>query len=308
MQNVLRGLVAAPFTPLLPNGDLNLASVHLQAQGLAQNRVNGAFVCGTTGEGMSLTMEERRAVAEEWRRMAPSGLSVIVHVGHAALRESCVLADHAARIGVDAIGAMAPCFFKPDNAEMLVEWCAQIAGAASELPFYYYHMPSMNGVHIPVAKFLNAVGDRIPNLAGVKFTDEDLIDYSESTEVAGVESMLFGRDEILLSGLTLGAAGAVGSTYNYAAPLFHQLIAAFEVGDSRTARAKQAEARRFIRVINRFGGLPAGKAVMGMIGCDCGPVREPLRPLDQASKARLRDALDEIGFFDYASRCDFAAV
>ncbi len=303
MKLTLTGLVAAPHTPFRADGALDLDTIPRIAALLAHNGVSGAFICGTTGEGSSLSVAERKEVATAWRRSAPKGLKLAVHVGHLCLAESCALAAHAQEIGADAVATIAPSFFKPAGEAELVEWCRRIAAAAPALPFYYYHMPAMTGVNIPAADFLQRARDVIPNLAGVKFTHEDLMDYGNAGEVDGGRyGMLFGRDEILLAGLSLGAVGAVGSTYNYAAPLYLRLIAAFERGDLAAARRAQAQAREFISVVGRHGGLAAGKLAMKLVGVDCGPVRLPLRHPSSEQERSLRQGLEQIGFFDYCSR------
>jgi len=300
----ITGLVAAPFTAFHEDGSLNLEKVDDQAASLAASGVSGGFVCGTTGESLSLTVEERQQVAERWMAAAPEDFAVIVHVGHDSLAESRALAAHAQRIGARAIGAMPPCFFRPATLSDLVAWCAEVAAAAPELPFYYYHIPSMTGVNFPIAEFLEAAADRIPTLAGVKFTYENLMDFLRCVRLAGGRyDLLFGRDEILLAGLALGARGAVGSTYNFAAPLYLRLIEAFEAGALAAARAEQARAAEMIAVLLRYGGIPAFKAVMKMIRLDCGPVRPPLRDLTAEQRHALHADLELVGFFDYCSRC-----
>jgi N-acetylneuraminate lyase len=303
MAFTLSGLIAAPHTPFKPDGALNLAPIERQAALLARNRVSGAFVCGTTGEGSSLTTAERRKVAARWAEARPRGLQLIVHVGHPSAEESRALARHAAKIGADAIATLAPSFFKPTGLDELVTYCARVAAAAPELPFYYYHMPAMTGVNFPAADFLRAAAGRIPSLRGIKFTHENLMDFAlAQAHDGGRFNLLFGRDEILLAGLALGAVGAVGSTYNYAAPLYHRVIAAFEAGDLAAARAAQQQAIAMIEVHNRCGGLAAGKAAMSFLGLDCGPVRAPLRPLDSAEQKRLREGFEAVGFSAFACR------
>lgn len=297
----LTGLIAAPHTPFRPDGTLALEAVAQQVRLLARNGVTGAFICGTTGEGASLTAEERRQLVEAWVAAKPASLPLIVHVGHPSLGEACASARHAQDTGADAIAAIAPSFFKPRSIAELVAWCAHVAAASPRLPFYYYHMPGMTGVTIPASEFLTEAASRIPNLAGVKFTHEDLTDFGRCTGHNGKYNVLFGRDEILLSGLELGARGAVGSTYNFAAPLYNRIIDAFDRGDLAAARRDQMRAVEFIAVLERHGGLPAGKAVMKLIGVDCGPVRLPLRALTERDEASLREGLERIGFFDYAS-------
>ncbi len=303
MKSILTGLVAAPYTPFRPNGELDLTVIPRQAALLVHNGVKGAFICGTTGEGYSLTLEERKEIARAWRAAAPPSLKVVVHVGHLTLSVSCALASHAQEIGADAIATIAPNFFKPAGAAELVAWCRAVASAAPRLPFYYYHMPAMTGVTIPVNEFLQKTDGHIPNLVGVKFTHEDLMDYGLASQVAnGRYDMLFGRDEILIAGLSLGAVGAVGSTYNFAAPLFLRLMKAFASGDLPTARREQARARDFIRIVHHHGGLAAGKTVMKLIGVDCGPVRLPLRQLTAETENSLRHDLEHVGFFEYCCK------
>lgn len=299
----LTGLIAAPFTAFHADGSLNLPLIEKQTASLIANGVAGAFVCGTTGEGASLTTAERMQAAERWQSAAGEALRIIVHVGHASLAECRALAAHAQKIGAAGVGCLAPFFFKPSSVEDLVLYCAEVAAAAPELPFYFYHIPSMTGVNFPAAEFLRAAANRIPNLAGIKFTFENLMDYADCVRFEGGRyDILFGRDEILLAGLSLGARGAIGSTYNFAAPVYHRIIAAFEKGDIATAQTEQARANAMISAFLRFGGLPAGKAIMKMIGIDCGPVRLPLRTLTAVSEAKLREELERAGFFEFCSR------
>ncbi|MEI6715120.1 MAG: dihydrodipicolinate synthase family protein [Verrucomicrobiota bacterium] len=298
----LTGLIAAPFVAFHPDGSLNLDLIEAQTQSLIRNGVTGAFVCGTTGEGVSLSIHERMAVAQRWCEVAGPNLRVIVHVGHTALPECQALASHAQKIGAAGVGCFAPFFFKPTQTEDLVSFCAEIAAAAPALPFYYYQIPSMTGVQLPAAEFLRVGQARIPNLAGVKFTFENLMDFAECTRLDnGRFDVVFGRDEILLAGLSLGAKGAIGSTYNFAAPVYHRILTAFEKGDLATAQAEQARANAMISVFVRFGGLVAGKAMMRFIGLDCGPCRLPLRSLSEAKERELHAELDKVGFFEFCS-------
>lgn len=116
----LTGLIAAPFTALNEDGSLALDRVGGQVELLVRNRVSGAFICGTTGESLSLTTEERMKVAEAWRAASLDRLKLIVHVGHTSLVDAQRLAAHAQHIGADAIGAMPPCFFRPQSIQDLV--------------------------------------------------------------------------------------------------------------------------------------------------------------------------------------------
>ena len=298
----LDGLIAAPFVAFRSDGELNLDLIEAQAHSLVASGVKGAFVCGTTGEGVSLSLTERMAVAARWCEVSGPDLRVLVHVGATALPDCRTLAAHAQKIGAAGVGCFAPFFFKPTNTEDLVGFCAQVANAAPELPFYYYQIPSMTGVHISAMDFLRLGQDRIQNLAGVKFTFENLMDFADCIRMDGGRyDLVFGRDEMLLAALALGARGAIGSTYNFAAPLYCRLIKAFDDGDLVAARQEQARANAMIQLLIRFGGMPAGKAMLRMVGLDCGPMRSPLKSLSPDQEKALRMELEKIGFFDFCS-------
>jgi N-acetylneuraminate lyase len=305
MSTRFRGLVAAPFTPFHADRSLNLDVIPAYARFLRDNGVGAAFVCGTTGEGLSLTLEERLRIAERWVACADDRLRVIIHVGHTCLADARTLTAHAAKIGASAVSALTPCFFKPRNNAEVVNWCEAVASAAPALPFYYYNIPSMTGIDYPVVDFLAQAQARIPSLAGVKYTHENLPDYKACVAFAqGRYDILFGRDELLLEGTDAGALGAVGSTYNYAAPLYLRLLAARAAGQATEARTLQDTAIKMIAICNGIGvtHLAASKALMAMLGVDCGPVRLPLAQPDATQLATLRTRLNEIGFFDFAGR------
>ena len=298
----LQGLIAAPFTPFLANGDVNLDVIESYAGMLVRNGVAGVFVCGTTGEGSSLTLDERMRIAERWVAVADGKLKVLVHAGHTCLRDSQALAAHAQALKADGIACVAPYFFKP-GLEELVQFSAAVAGAAPALPFYFYHIPSMTGVYSAMLDFLRLAGARIPNLRGVKFTYENLMDFSQCLQLEdGRFEMIFGRDEILIAGLAAGATAAIGSTYNFAAPLYRRVIENFEKNNLNAARADQAKACEMISIFIKYGNLPAGKAMLKMVGIDCGPVRLPLRNVTEEQGAALRGELELAGFFDYCCK------
>lgn len=299
----LKGLLAAPHTPMHADGNLYPEMIERQAEMLSDAGLIGAFVCGTTGEGLSLTLSERFQVAERWRSAAPKGFRVIVNVSHLSLGDARALAAHAQRTGADAIASMSPCFFKPDSPEQLVAFCAEAAAAAPQLPFFYYHLPSMTAVNIPVADFLRAGEKQIPTLSGVKFTAADLGDLGRCLTVDPERfTILCGRDDMLLAALALGVTGGIGTSYNFAAPLYQRIMRNYEAGDMVSARADQAKAAEMSAILQKYGGLPATKAVMRMIGLDCGPSRLPQHNLSDRVREQLRTELEGIGFFDDSLR------
>ena len=296
----LSGLVAAPHTPMNADGSLNLSVISAQAQLLLESGVRGAFICGTTGESLSLTVAERVAVTEAWCDAADGKMPIVVHVGSNSLLEARVLTAHAAQCGVSAIAAMAPSFFK-SSLDELIAYCAAVAEAAPQTPLYYYDIPTMTNAPIPTARFLEQASKTIPTLHGIKFTNNDLMTLQECLALESFD-IVFGYDELLLAGLTLGVKGAVGSTYNFAAPLYQRLITAFEAGDLVTARQAQLQSVHMIRVLQEFGFSRASKAMMALMGVECGPVRLPLKPMTQTDVRELWKRLEGMEGFSRPMR------
>src|SRR4051812_41480967 len=142
----LRGLIAAVFTPLRPDGSLDLDRVGPLVEQLLGDGVDGIYAVGSTGEGVSLTTPERQQVASAYVSAAAGRCPVVVQVGHNSLAEARGLAAHAQRIGATAISATPPTYFRPDTLSVLVDCLAEITAGAPDLPFYYYHIPSKTGV------------------------------------------------------------------------------------------------------------------------------------------------------------------
>ncbi len=306
MSDKIEGLIAAPYTPLDASGEVDLGKIGAQAESLHKNGVKGGFVCGTSGEGPSLTSEERMSLVAEWTRTAPDGFKVIAHAGHASVAEARRLAAHAAEVGTWAVAAQAPYYNKPRDVSMLVDFLARVAEAAPELPFYYYHIPSWTGFDCSLVEFLSRAGERIPNFVGVKYTNSDLQDFRQGMVASdGRHDLLFGCDELLIFGLTAGARGAVGSTFNYAAPLYLELIEAFDKGNLERARRLQDQSMEMVRILYNVPDcdfIGVARAALKIVGMDCGPARSPIKNPTPEQVKKLEVDLREIGFFYYCSQ------
>lgn len=300
----IKGLINAPFTPFDEKGEINLAPIAEYANMLAKNGIKGVFINGSSGEGYMLTEEERMALAEKWVEVSPEGFKVIVHVGSTCVKMSHNLAVHAQKIGAWGIGAMASPFPKAGRVEELVKYCEEIACGAPNLPFYFYHIPALSGVFLPMLPFLKAADGRIPNFAGIKYTYESIYEYNQCRLYAnGKFDMLHGQDETILPALAMGGAqGGIGGTTNYNGRELVGIIDAWEAGDIEAAREKQNFSQDVINVIvNYRGNIVGGKRIMKLIGLDLGKNRTPFQNMTDAEEASMKKELEAIGFFD---RCN----
>ncbi|POI31788.1 hypothetical protein CIB84_004461 [Bambusicola thoracicus] len=308
----LEGLVAATVTPMTPDGRINLSVIRQYVDYLT----SAAMLCcvetvnGTTGEGLSLSIQERKQLAEEWMCQGKDKLDhVIIHVGALSLLESQELARHAAAIGASGIAVIAPSFFKPTNKDELLGFLQKVASEAPTVPFYYYHIPAMTGVKIRVEELLDGIREQIPTFQGVKFSDTDLLDLAQCINKNEREQFVFlyGVDEQLLSALAIGANGAVGrlqkmyflffgSTYNYLGRKTNLMLQAFAKPDLALARKYQFLMGEFLSFVIKLGfGVAQTKAVMTSVsGIPMGPPRLPLVSASEEFIAKAKAKLESI--------------
>jgi N-acetylneuraminate lyase len=272
---------------------------------LQKNGLKGVFINGSSGEGYMLTVDERLKLAEKWISVAPEGFRVIVHVGATSIKESYRMAQHAQEIGAFGIGAMASPFPKAGRVEELVKYCEEIACGAPDLPFYFYHIPALNGVFLPMLPFLQEAEGRIPNLAGIKYTYESLYEYNQCMLYKeGKFDMLHGQDETILPALVMGGAqGGISGTGSYIGRSLVGVIDAYNSGNLSAAVAHQNFAQEVINVIARYrGNIVAGKRIMKLIGLDLGINRTPFQNISDQEEAAIKKELEAIGFFDQCNR------
>ena len=297
----IRGICAATHTPFRAEGSIDLAAVDVQRDHLLQRGVDQVFIAGSTGESHSLTLDERRSLTERWVAAARgTQLRVIVHVGANCLTDAATLAAHAQQQGAAAVSMLAPSYFKPRSLTDLVACCEMVARAAPELPFYHYDIPALTGVHFSMEEFLEVAPARIPNLRGIKFTNQDLMAYQLALRAGGGRFDLpWGCDEFYLAALVLGAQGAVGSTFNFAPGVYQRLQQAFARGDLETARTEQFRSVQLVKVLARRGYMGCAKALMVHLGVPVGPARLPNANPDAAAVKATLAELEQIGFFGW---------
>lgn len=295
----VEGLIAPAFTPMKENGDLALERIPEYAEDLMKKGLSGVFILGSAGEGMLLTVEERKAVTEAWAPYSDENFKMIVHVGSTSHRQSRDLAIHARGYNAWGISSIGPVFLQPNRANELVDFCSHIASGAPDLPFYYYHIPVRSGVNVKMPEFLSLGSKRIPNLAGIKFNHSNLMEMQQCIMMDnGKFDIVHGSDPTFLSGLAIGIKGAIGTTYNYIPGLFLKIVNAFNEGDLTTAQQYQKKAVKVIEVLSKYGGgVTAGKGMQNVSGVNCGPPRSPVRELSQQELEKMSEDLKKVDFF-----------
>jgi len=276
---VIRGAFAAALTPLTAGGAaLDEAAFGPYVGFLAAGGVDGILACGTTGEGILLTLDERRRVAELF--LAAAGgheLDVAVHCGAQTTADTAALAAHAAEVGAAAVAVIAPPYFALDEAALEAHFAAA-AAACAPIPFYVYEFEARAGYAVPIP-VIDRLRGYAPNLRGLKVSDRPWERF-EPYLLEGLD-IFVGPEALVARGLERGAAGAVSGL----ASVYPEVVAAL-VRERTPELGAQAE--RLRAELERFPFHAAAKAVAARRGVPIGPdVRRPLRQLTEAELASL---------------------
>ena len=295
VDKLARGIWPALCTPFDDTGQhLAIDRVASLVRILLDAGSDGFFVCGGTGEGGSMSVSERKQMAETTIGEVAGAVPIILQVGATSTENAVELARHAATIPVDAIASVAP-IDRPNDLSAAVQHYTAIGGATS-LPFYVYWLAHTADRNITAPEYLEAM-QAVPNFAGIKFTDTNFYFFQQLIAIsAGQLNAITGPDEMCLPGMVMGSDAAIGTTYNIMPRLFLQMRRDFERGDIRRAMEAQARANQVISILARQDVLAGVKAILGWRGTPVGPPRAPRSTLSAAGETRLRSELDALGF------------
>lgn len=301
----LSGIITAAITPLSADGK-ELAEQRVFARYyrfLLERKIDGLFVCGTTGEGMLLSQAERKRVAELARDCLAGEIPLLVHVGSNSTADSIELARHAAAIHAAGIGVITPYFYTYDALALAGHFSA-IANAVPDLPVFLYFLPSM--AHNDLSPQLVAELRRAcPNIIGLKHSDSDQIRLQEFRQAGGEGfTLLSGDDSVALAALALGADGCVTGKSSAFPEMLVAIYRAFRAGDLAQARLLQSNLNRLLGGLLDVGegiGLAYFKAALRYRGLEVGGMRAPQRGLTPQEEQVLIGGLDRLSrFFDPA--------
>jgi N-acetylneuraminate lyase len=287
MEEKFRGIFPALVTPFRKDGKINDKALQQIVKMNLDKGVTGFYVGGSTGEAFMLTVDERKYILEVVAQEAKGKCTLISHIGCISTEQTIELGKHAAQVGVDAISAIPPFYYKFSMPEIVTHYHGIVDEI--DLPMIVYNFPAASGVAMSEAVFGELLGHE--RIIGIKHTSYDLYQLQRLMQLHPGAIVFNGHDEVFLAGLSMGANSAIGSTYNFMAEKFISIQKLFADGKQEEAHRLQSEANEIIAVLIRIGVFQGIKAALEMLGVDCGDCRKPFRSLSREDKEELRMAL-----------------
>ena len=276
-----RPLIVAAVTPLTAGGaGLDEGAIAPYASFLASHGADGVFACGTTGEGVLLTLDERRRAATAFRAAVPGVL--VAHAGAQTTADTCALADHAGEIGADAVAVIPPPYYALDDDALTAHFVAA-ARACAPLPFYCYAFTARSGYPLPV-EVIRRIGESVDNLAGLKVSESP---FARVEPYLGLGlPVLIGNEPLIADGI---ARGAIGTVSGMAAAFPDSVRAALDAGDEAAMEPLRA-LRAAMEASGQF--IAAAKHVLGARDVPVrSDMRAPLRNLRAAEASTLEQEI-----------------
>ncbi len=289
-----KGIIIALHTPLTPKGEIHEEALRAHLEYMVASGVHGIFPCGTMGEGINLSEDERgRVVAitvDQVRKRVPILAQITSNNTDACRR----LAMQARDAGADAISAIAP-FFYPSDGQQLEEFFTAIAQAVPGFPVYLYNNPgrSASGISSSLAAKLHK---KVPSIVGIKDSSKDLILFQEYVELGGESfTCVIGTDGLVFPAMMVGGTGVVSGVANAFPELMVHLYESLLAKRYDRARKLQFLVNK-LRVVLKIGPYLAGyKEILRLRGRDFPTtMKSPLRELNADEKAKIKAAFDTL--------------
>jgi N-acetylneuraminate lyase len=281
--HALAGVFSALITPFAADGSLNLGALAPLAEFELAQGLQGFYVGGSTGEAFLQSPAERKSVLQAFAKCVNGRAKLIAHVGAIATDEAVDMAHAAADAGYDAISAIPPFYYDFSPAEVLAHY--RVLADATPLPLIVYNFPAKSARPLSTTDLLTLLAH--PKIIGVKHTSQNLYQLERLKQAAPQSVIYNGFDEMFVGGVAMGADGGIGTTFNVMGALFVQIQAAMAAGQLAQAQALQARANVVIDVLIDVGVFPGTKAMLKLLGVDCGSCRAPFGTLSTAQQAKV---------------------
>ena len=287
MDEKFKGIFPALLTPFDKNDRVNTQVLCELVDYNLKKGVNGFYVGGSTAEAFMLTEEERLLVMKTVSERAKGKCTLIAHIGCISTAQAIKFAKAAQEMGYDAVSSVAPFYYKFSFRE-IKKYYFDILNAV-ELPMLIYNFPAFSGVNLTIDNIKEFLNDE--RIIGVKHTSNDYFALEQFKTAFPGKVMYNGYDEMFLAGLSMGADGAIGSTFNFMAEKFIKIRQLFLQNDVEGAQKIQREANAIIQALCKVGVMQGEKAVLDALGFDFGSARAPFEPLTEEQKKGLLDVV-----------------
>lgn len=282
----MQGIYTALLTPFDKDGKINEKELIRLVKHNINLGADGFYVCGSTAEALMLSVGERKQIMKIVKDNA-GDKKLIAHVGSINEKEAHELAKYAAELNYDLISSVAPFYYKFSFKEVRDYYVRLVE--SSKMKMLVYHIPAFSGVGMGVKEISSFLDD--DRFAGIKYTSGDFFTMERCKALYPDKLIYNGYDEMLLSGLGMGADGGIGSTYNFMADKFVLIRKLFKEGKVDEARKVQNEANRIIAILCEIGVMQAEKEIMNQLGLDFGGCLPPFSNVNEEQKERIKNEI-----------------
>ena len=280
------GIFPALPTPFDSNNKINEKALESLIKYNIEKGVKGFYVTGSTGEAFLLSADERKYVMEIVKATAPNH-TLIAHIGSINEMEAAELARHAARLSYDLISSVAPFYYKFSFTE-IKNYYFRLA-KESGLPMLVYYIPAFSGVSMGAKELSVFLESDL--FAGIKYTSNDFFTMEQCKTNFPDKIVYNGYDEMFLAGLSMGADGGIGSTYNFMADKFVHILTLMQESKLSEAQTVQKEVNKIITVLLKVGVIPGLKEILNQLGFDMGICRKPFGELTDDDRKLISEEI-----------------
>ena len=289
------GAWPALVSPLAQDGGVNVKVLRDLTAYLLEKDIGGLYLCGSTGEGIYMSVADRKRVTEEVMAEVDGRVPIIVHVGSVASRDAVELARHAREAGAEGVASILPPMNR--SLEHIYLHYETIAAAVPDLPFF----PYIFGGQLDAVSLMRELLNRVSNVGGAKYTGPNMYEYKQLLDLKDEEWTIFlGMDPQCAFGAMFGGRGNIGTTLNYHPGIYREIHKSVAQGDFVRARDLQVRANRVTLVLHKYGLMSALRVAMQMLGFDIGPPRLPTPSIDADIVAEVQQALEAVDFMEIA--------
>lgn len=292
----LRGIMPALYTLYDKSGEVTTDGLEEFLSFLLDRGCSGFFVSGSSGEGPLQTVQERCRYIEAVVKTVAGQVPVIAHVGALATRDACEIARFSAKVGADAVGSVMPIYYAVGT-QGAVDYYRAI-GEAAELPLLIYYLAQAAVGTLDAQVFAEEFAT-LPYVFAMKYTSPDLELFRKIIDLTdGKLEMIIGCDQIALPAFTMGAVGAIGTTYNFMPEIYISLYNHYLAGEMDAAEKLMHRAFRVIhRILRRYPSLETCREITRMRGYETGHSRGPIPSMTDEQRTQMRADLEALDFF-----------